>query len=38
MEASDSGFKKLIRRVMPSLGNGPANPSQSVSVASEERE
>ena len=38
LEAADSGFKKLIRRMMPSLGNASANPSQSVSVASEERD
>ncbi|MEI6676563.1 MAG: hypothetical protein WCO57_15440 [Verrucomicrobiota bacterium] len=38
LEAADSGFKKLIRRVLPSLGNAPPSPAQSVSVASEDHE
>jgi hypothetical protein len=34
LEAAESGFKKLVRRVIPSLGNSP--PSQATVVVTEE--
>ena len=38
IEAADSGLKKLIRRVIPSLGNTPATPAQSTFVVNEEQD
>ena len=38
LEAADSGLKKLIRRVIPSLGNSAASPSQSTIVVNEEHD
>jgi hypothetical protein len=38
LEATDSGFKKLMRRVIPSLGNTPASSTQSVSTGPEDRD
>ena len=38
LEATDSGLKKLIRRVIPSLGNSPASAAQSTVVVTEEHD
>jgi hypothetical protein len=38
LEATDSGLKKLIRRVIPSLGNSSAPPPQSAVVVTEEHD
>jgi len=37
LEAADSGLKKLIRRVIPSLGNSAPGPTQSTVVVHEEQ-
>ncbi|MEI7911104.1 MAG: hypothetical protein WCK77_15820 [Verrucomicrobiota bacterium] len=38
IEAADTGLKKLIRRVIPSLGNSAATPTQSTFVVNEEQD
>jgi len=38
LEAADSGFKKLMRRVIPSLGNSPTPPAQSTLVVTEDED
>jgi len=38
LEAADSGLKKLIRRVIPGLGNASASPAQSAIVVNEEQD
>jgi hypothetical protein len=37
-ESADSGFKKLMRRVIPGLGNSAASPAQAVNVVAEEQD
>ena len=38
LEAADSGFKKLVRRVIPSLGNAATAPAQSTIVVTGEQD
>ena len=38
LEAADSGLKKLIRRVIPSLGNSATTPNQPATVVTEEQD
>ena len=38
LEAADSGFKKLIRRVIPGLSNSPTPPAQSTLVVTDEQD
>ena len=38
LEAADSGLRKLVRRVIPSLGNSPASPAQASLIVTEDQD